>query len=360
MYRPSDYAYHLPLERIAQHPLKNRDQARLLTLERKSGALAHGRIADLPARLQPGDVLVINDTRVIPGRLFGRKPTGGRVEVLIIGLPDAADAGGPGSYTTVCECLIRAAKRPRPGTALIFEDGLRAEVLADRDAAHRVAFHSAEPLDAVISRIGKVPLPPYILRETPAGVDSADAATYQTVYAARNGAIAAPTAGLHFTPDLLDRIRARGVHIARITLHVGYGTFVPVRVPDIREHRMHAEWFEISPESAGIINQARDAGGRVIAVGTTSVRTLEYAATPEGRVSARRGDCDLFIYPGYRFRVVEGIITNFHLPESTLLMLVSAFAGRENILSAYAIAIENGYRFYSYGDAMFIHPSAQP
>jgi len=339
-----DYDYTLPEHLIAQYPLAERDHSRLLCLDRHSAGLQHRRFRDLPGLLSPGDVLVLNDTRVIPGRLLGRKESGGRIEILIM---DYAQGLSQGTFI----CMIKTSKRPAVGSRLLFEQGLSARVTGYTERVCELAFE-VEPavLEQRLAAGGHVPLPPYIRRrDTPD-----DRHTYQTVYAARSGAIAAPTAGLHFTEALLSRLAGQGVRIERITLHVGYGTFVPVRVSDIRDHRMHAEWFDLSPETATALNAAKAEGGRITAVGTTCVRTLEYCTHSNGEIEARSGACDLFIYPGYHFRAVGAMITNFHLPKSTLMMLVSAFAGREAILNAYAEAIRQEYRFFSYGDAMVI------
>ncbi len=355
MFHLDDYDYSLPAERIAQQPADRRDHSRLLVLDRAGGRLAHRHFHDITGYLRSGDVLVVNDTRVVCGRLVGRKPTGGRVELLILDYAEALKHQAAGG-APVARCLVKAAKPTRPGARLDFDQGLSAEVLAAENGMLTVRFDGAEDFEALVESIGHVPLPPYIRRPDAGGeeIAAADRRTYQTVYAARNGAVAAPTAGLHFTDALLDEIRRLGVHIVPITLHVGYGTFLPVRVDDIREHRMHAERFCIPPETARQVNAAKAEGRRVIATGTTCVRTLEFCAAASGRLTAGEGDCDLFIYPGYRFKVVDAMITNFHLPRSTLLMLVSAFAGREAVLGAYRAAIENDYRFYSYGDGMMI------
>jgi len=352
MFSLNDYDYSLPPERIAQHPASNRDQARLMVMNRHTGALRHQRFDDLPALLAPGDLLVVNNTRVVPVRLFGRKATGGKVEILILDYP-----GGLRRLETegafVSECLVKASKKPAPGTRLLFGDDLAAEILASDEERHVLKFTSRESFTTVLERIGVMPLPPYIKRPDPTATP-ADRADYQTVYAAENGAVAAPTAGLHFTPELMKALENRGITVAALTLHVGYGTFVPVRVDDIRHHRMHAEYCRVPPQVAETVNRQRARGGRIVAVGTTSVRTLEYAAAPDGRLRPMEGANDLFIYPGYRFRVVDAMITNFHLPQSTLLMLVSAFAGRDPILRAYREAIRERYRFFSYGDGMLI------
>jgi len=352
MYTLDDYDYELPEKLIAQTPAPTRDQSRLLHLNRAADEVAHRHFRDVADLLRPADVLVINNTRVIPGRLHGRKATGGKVELLI--LDYGQPSGAPDDdYRRTYHCLIKASKQAGAGTRLFFCQGLTAEVQDFTDGIYRVAFTSPEPFDGVLQRVGRMPLPPYIKRDadTP---DAQDRRRYQTVYACEQGAIAAPTAGLHFTDDILASIEARGVTVAAVTLHVGYGTFVPVRVEDIREHRMHEEWFSISGATAEIVTRAKAEGRRVVAVGTTSVRTLEYAAGANGQVSPGSGRCDLFIYPGYSFKMVDAMITNFHLPRSTLLMLVSAFAGRERMLDVYKEAVNEKYRFFSYGDAMMI------
>lgn len=351
MYLLDDYHYALPDALIAQHPAPQRENSRLLALERRSGNISHHHFIDICNFLAPGDILVINNTSVVPARLTGRKKTGGKVELLIIDYADSSEGKYPPGKRT-CQCLIKAAKRPLPGALIDFDDTLVAEVITFHEGIFTVEFSFEGEFEPLLYRIGKVPLPHYIKRDGAAGAD--DMHTYQTVYASEKGAAAAPTAGLHFSEALLERIKHKGVHIAPITLHVGYGTFVPVRVNDIREHRMHAESYNISPESAEAINQVKASGGRVVAVGTTSVRTLEYAADNRGQIHPGRGRSNLFIYPGYRFAAVDAMITNFHLPQSTLLMLVSAFAGREKVLAAYNEAVRQQYRFFSYGDAMFI------
>jgi len=351
MYLLDDYHYALPDALIAQHPAPQRENSRLLALERRSGNISHHHFIDICNFLAPGDILVINNTSVVPARLTGRKKTGGKVELLIIDYADSSEGKYPPGKRT-CQCLIKAAKRPLPGALIDFDDTLVAEVITFHEGIFTVEFSFEGEFEPLLYRIGKVPLPHYIKRDGAAGAD--DMHTYQTVYASEKGAAAAPTAGLHFSEALLERIKHKGVHIAPITLHVGYGTFVPVRVNDIREHRMHAESYNISPESAEAINQVKASGGRVVAVGTTSVRTLEYAADNRGQIHPGRGRSNLFIYPGYRFVAVDAMITNFHLPQSTLLMLVSAFAGREKVLAAYNEAVRQQYRFFSYGDAMFI------
>lgn len=352
MYSLIDYNYDLPEEFIAQEPVEKRDASKLLFLHRETGRMSHHLFYEICDFLRPSDVLVINNTEVIPGRLFGNKATGGKVELLILdyagGTVKRADSG-----EFVCECLIKASKRPKPGALLIFDQELKAEVLDVRNGYFNVRFLYDGDFETLLYRIGNVPLPPYIKRN---GNDSIcdDKRSYQTVYARQKGAIAAPTAGLHFSESLIEKTKAMGVKTAEITLHVGYGTFLPVRETDIRDHMIHSEQFYIPEKSAELINTAKDQGGRIVAVGTTSVRTLEYASDKNGLVVSGGGNCDLFIYPGYRFKVIDAMITNFHLPESTLLMLVSAFAGREHILNTYKEAINKSYRFYSYGDAMVI------
>jgi len=353
MYALSDYNYPLPLELIAQKPAERRDHSNLLVMERKTAMLSHHRFDALVNFLSPGDVLVVNNTAVIPGRLLGKKDTGGRIEILICGFNGNRHPRTI-SEDLVCECLVKAAKPPGKGSLFYFDEGLTAKVIERRNGTYFVRFCTEGDFETLLDRIGKVPLPPYIRRSAELEPPCDDRAAYQTVYASEKGAIAAPTAGLHFTPELLERLKAKGIAVVSITLHVGYGTFLPVRVEDIRCHQMHSEAYSISGQAADQINSARSAGHRVIAVGTTCVRTLEYVSDSGGHVRAGSDCCDLFIYPGYRFKAVDAMITNFHLPKSTLLMLVSAFAGREKVLHAYEEAIKRKYRFYSYGDAMLI------
>jgi S-adenosylmethionine:tRNA ribosyltransferase-isomerase len=346
VYSISDYDYELPAEFIAQVPADRRERSRLLRLDRRSGALSHHRFDELLSLLVPGDLLVVNDTAVVPARLDGRKASGGKVEVFLLDYT----GGLRQKNRFTCDCLVRASKPVRQGTLIHFGEGWSGRVTDKVEEICRVEFSGPAEIDALLDRLGHVPLPPYIRRADQA----ADRTSYQTVYAAVRGAVAAPTAGLHFTSRLLEEIRAKGVGVAPITLHVGYGTFAPVRAADIRSHRIHVERYTLPAATAAAVNAARAEGRRVVAVGTTVVRTLEYAAGPGGRVRDGSGRCDLFIYPGYRFKAVSAMLTNFHLPRSTLLMLVSAFAGREAVLSAYREAIDAGYRFYSYGDAMLI------
>ena len=337
--RRSDFHYDLPGELIAQHPLPERTASRLLVLDGRSGALADRRFADIEALLAPGDLLVLNDTRVIPARLHGRKATGGRVEVLVERIT--------GEHEALAH--VRASKAPRQGMRLLLEGDIVAEVAGREDDLFRLRFAGKEALVDLLERHGHMPLPPYIARAD----ETADRERYQTVFAARPGAVAAPTAGLHFDEDLLARLAGKGVEQARVTLHVGAGTFQPVRAERIEDHRMHAEYLEVSAEVCERIEATRARGGRVVAVGTTVVRSLETAAAG-GELRPYRGETRLFITPGFEFRVVDVLVTNFHLPESTLLMLVCAFGGYENVMRAYRHAVEEGYRFFSYGDAMFV------
>lgn len=353
MYALSDYNYQLPVELIAQKPVDRRDQSNLLVLDRATEKMSHHRFSALDNFFKSGDVLVVNDTAVIPGRLEGKKDTGGKVEVLICGfdgncmLPKIKE-------DLVYECLVKAAKPPRTGSLFYFDEGLTAKVIERGNGTYFIRFYTDHDFEMLLDRIGKVPLPPYIRRSPELKPPCDDRVAYQTVYASEKGAVAAPTAGLHFTAELLQRLKAKGIAVVAITLHVGYGTFLPVRAQDIRSHQMHSEAYSITRQAADKINSVRAAGHRVVAVGTTCVRTLEHASASGGHVQPGKGCCDLFIYPGYRFKAVDAMITNFHLPKSTLLMLVSAFAGREKVLNAYEEAIKRKYRFYSYGDAMLI------
>jgi S-adenosylmethionine:tRNA ribosyltransferase-isomerase len=346
--RPEDFDYELPGDRIAQHPAPRRDDSKLLVLDRHRGDVEHARFRDLATRFRPDDLLVFNDTRVVPCRLIGSKETGGRVELLLLE-PVAA----PGQGET-WRCLLQVARKPAVGSRLRFGDTAQAVVLGRDEEGWTVRFDTAgEDLPALLDRIGRMPLPPYIRRDD-SDPDAPDRERYQTVYARDPGAVAAPTAGLHFTKELLSTLSDAGVRTARVTLHVGAGTFLPVRVERVEDHRMHSEKFDLPEETVEAIHATRERGGRVVAVGTTVVRTLEGSAGEDGALRAGRGSCDLFIYPGYRFRVVDAMITNFHLPRSTLLMLVCAFAGRRAVLAAYHEALRAGYRFYSYGDAMLV------
>lgn len=348
----SEFDYDLPEQLIAQKPLRERDQSRLLLLNRNTGKLFHHRFCDIYDFLLPGDVLVINNTQVIPGRLLGKKASGGNVEVLLLGYEKGhTGSAEPGVF--ICDCLVKASKPSKPGTRLFFDKRLTGEILSGQQGIYTIRFTFEGDFESLLYRIGQVPLPPYIRRPR-ADNEIEDKYAYQTVYASEKGAIAAPTAGLHFTRLLLDNLQKKSVKIAPITLHVGYGTFSPVRAADIRDHRLHSEPYYISRKSADMINTSKEAGARIIAVGTTCVRTLEYAVNDHGATVPGRGECDLFIYPGYAFKMIDGMITNFHLPKSSLLMLVSAFAGLDRLMAAYREAIEHEYRFYSYGDAMLI------
>jgi len=336
----SEFHFDLPEELIALHPPENRTDSRLLHLDRKSGQISHRYFPDLLDLLHPNDLMVFNNTRVIAARIFGQKETGGKVEILLERVLDELRA----------LAQIRASKSPKPGGTLLIPtpEGESSAVVEGREDDFFI-LKFAEPVIAVSEKAGHMPLPPYIKRED----ESSDFDRYQTVYGEKEGAVAAPTAGLHFDEPLLEAIKAKGVDIAKVTLHVGAGTFQPVRTSVIEEHKMHAEYLEVSEAVCNQVNACRERGGRVIAVGTTSVRCLETAAQ-SGEIRPYTGDTRIFIYPGYEFRAVDGLITNFHLPESTLIMLVSAFAGRENILEAYRSAVKENYRFFSYGDAMFI------
>lgn len=336
-----DFYYELPRELIAQDPLEDRSGSRLLVLNRSTGETEHHIFREIREYLRPGDCLVVNDTKVIPARLIGsREGTGAKIEVLL--LKRRAD--------DVWETLVKPGKKARPGVRLCFGDGLlRGEVLEVVEDGNRLIRFTYEGIfEEILDRLGQMPLPPYITHQLK------DRNRYQTVYAKHDGSAAAPTAGLHFTPELLDEIRKKGVQIAHVTLHVGLGTFRPVKVEAIEDYHMHSEFYVVEEEQARIINETRAGGGRIIAVGTTSCRTLESAADEDGVLRAGSGWTDIFIYPGYEFRLTDCLITNFHLPESTLLMLVSALAGRERILKAYEAAVKERYRFFSFGDAMFI------
>jgi len=337
--RRSDFHFDLPSGLIAQVPAAQRSASRLLVLDGADGTTADRGFQDLPALLRAGDLLVFNDTRVIPARLFGRKESGGQVEVLVERILEGDRA----------LAHVRASKSPKPGSRLWLEEAITVEVLGRRDTLFELAF--PDTVLPLLERHGHLPLPPYI--ERAAGVE--DAERYQTVFARRQGAVAAPTAGLHFDDAMLEHLRAMGVEMAYVTLHVGAGTFQPVRADDLHDHRMHSEYLEVPEATCAAVAAARARGGRVVAVGTTVVRSLESAAR-SGELRPYAGETDIFIYPGYRFRVVDALVTNFHLPESTLLMLVCAFAGYENTMAAYRHAVAQGYRFFSYGDAMFVLP----
>lgn len=345
-----DFDYHLPEKLIAQAPAETRDQSRLMVLDRTHRTVAHHRFSDIETLLKPSDLLVVNNTKVFPARLLGRKETGGKAEVLLLGYPDTNNNGN----NLTCECLIKTSKRPKEGTIIVFDESMYGEVNRVVDSRAEITFHFKGDFDRALQRLGHIPLPPYIKRNGGGASPCDDSKRYQTVYADKTGAVAAPTAGLHFSADLINRVKNKGTEFVHITLHVGYGTFLPVRVKNIRDHKMHSEWYEISEDAAQKINDAKSDGKRIIAVGTTSVRALEYAADGKGRVCPGAGECDLFISAGYRFKVVQAMITNFHLPRTTLIMLASAFAGREFLLESYQIAVQSGYRFYSYGDGTLI------
>ncbi len=339
--KTSDFYYDLPAELIAQDPLEDRASSRLLCLDRATGRWEHHVFREILDFLNPGDCLVINNTKVIPARLYGvREETGAKIEVLLLKRREER----------VWETLVKPGKKARPGTKLTFGGGLlTGEVTDVVEEGNRLIRFSYEGIfEEILDKLGQMPLPPYITHELK------DKNRYQTVYAEHDGSAAAPTAGLHFTPELLEQIRGKGVRIAHVTLHVGLGTFRPVKVENVAEHHMHSEFYFIEEDQAELINRTKAEGGRVIAVGTTSCRTLESAAGEDGVLKASSGWTDIFIYPGYRFKIMDGLITNFHLPESTLLMLVSAFAGKEHVMAAYEEAVRERYRFFSFGDAMFI------
>ncbi len=344
-YLLEDYDYSLPDNQIALYPAESRSGSRLMILSKNGGRPVHGLFSDLVDWLNPGDCLVLNRSRVFPARLRGRKPTGGRVELFLLEFPTQLEEG-----MAVAPVLYRSSKPIRSGQTIRCGDILELKVLSTDNGTGRVRLCFNGELESVLAACGEVPLPPYIKRAQ----NSEDRLRYQTVYARDLGSVAAPTAGLHFTHELLERIAEKGVSMAWITLHVGYGTFAPVRVRDIRRHRIHSEWIEVCQDAARKILKTKARGHRVVAVGTTSVRAVEFVAQHCGSLEAFKGQCDLYIRPGYEFKVIDAMLTNFHLPKSSLLILVSAFAGRERILAAYKEAISIGYRFYSYGDAMLI------
>ncbi|MDD6481952.1 MAG: tRNA preQ1(34) S-adenosylmethionine ribosyltransferase-isomerase QueA [Lachnospiraceae bacterium] len=336
-----DFDYELPEELIAQDPLEDRSASRLMVLDRKTGEVEHRHFKDITEYLKPGDCLVINNTKVIPARLFGAKEeTNAKIEVLLLKRKE----------NDIWETLVKPGKKAKKGTKIIFGDGLLTGEVVDvvEEGNRLIQFHYDGIFEEILDQLGQMPLPPYITHQLK------DKNRYQTVYAKYDGSAAAPTAGLHFTKELLEEVRAMGVDIAEVTLHVGLGTFRPVKVENVLEHHMHSEYYMISKEAADKINQAKQSGHRVIAVGTTSTRTLEAAADENGVLHETSGWTDIFIYPGYEFKVIDALITNFHLPQSTLVMLVSALAGREHVLHAYEIAVQEKYRFFSFGDAMLI------
>ena len=339
--KTSDYYYELPQELIAQDPLEDRSSSRLMVLDKETGAVSHHVFREITSFLNPGDCLVLNNTKVIPARLMGvREETGGAVEVLLL----KRHAGD------VWECLVKPGKKARPGTRLVFGEGLLHAQVEDvvEDGNRLIRFFYDGIWEEVLDRLGEMPLPPYITHKLQ------DKNRYQTVYAKFEGSAAAPTAGLHFTPELLKEIQDMGVDLAYVTLHVGLGTFRPVKVENVKEHHMHSEYYQVSAEAAEKINRAKKNGHRVICVGTTSCRTVESACDENGHLEECCDNTDIFIYPGYRFKVLDALITNFHLPESTLVMLVSALAGREHVLAAYEEAVKEKYRFFSFGDAMLV------
>lgn len=349
MFDTEDYNYQLPLRLIAQVPASKRDRSRLLRVNRSKSMLSEHSFFDLPDLLRPGDLLVLNDTRVVPARLFGQKESGGRVEVLVLG------RGTSGEDPNVRWCLVKSSKRPKEGSVLRFSSGVTGEVeeLAE-DGLVKLSFKGDKTVDALMEEEGRMPLPPYIKRGERDIYAQLDRERYQTVFSRCKGAVAAPTAGLHFTENLIERLKEARIEVTYLTLTVGHGTFRPVRVRDIRKHRLGSELFHISPETAATINEHKRQGTRVIAVGTTVVRALEAVSAADGRLYPGEGETDLLITPGFPFRAIDGLITNFHLPKSSLLFLVSAFAGMELIRNAYAFAVDREYRFFSYGDAMLI------
>ena len=341
--KTSDFYYDLPKELIAQDPLEDRSSSRLLHLSMKDGSIEHRHFTDILDYLKAGDCLVINDTRVIPARLYGHKEgTGALIEILLL----------KRKKDDIWECLVKPGKKARPGVKITFGNGiLTGEILDIVEEGNRlIQFHYEGIFEEILDQLGEMPLPPYITHKLQ------DKNRYQTVYAKHDGSAAAPTAGLHFTEELLKKVQEKGVNIAHVTLHVGLGTFRPVKVDDVEQHHMHSEFYIVEEDQAELINRTKKQGGRVIAVGTTSCRTLESAADENGVIQAGNGWTEIFIYPGYRFKMIDGLITNFHLPESTLMMLVSALAGKERIMAAYEEAVKERYRFFSFGDAMFIDP----
>ena len=340
--RIEEFDYHLPPSLIAQYPSPQRGETSLMILHRRTGVIEHQAFRDIFEYLNPGDLLVMNNTRVLPARLIGKKETGGRIEMLLI----PSWNGTKGEW----EALIKGSGKVKRGARIQFEQGLGGEVEEVKDGKGKIRFSCQGEVVDILKKIGHIPLPPYIKRED----EPLDRDRYQTIFAERDGSIAAPTAGLHFTPSLLQSLKDKGVHTTTITLHIGIGTFAPVKVRDIEDHKMEAEWIEISEETAREIEETKTRGGKIIAVGTTTTRALESFSDGNGGVRPGKGMTSLFIYPPYRFRVIDGLVTNFHLPKSTLIMLVSAFAGKELLMKAYQEAIDRKYRFYSYGDAMLI------
>lgn len=339
--KTSDFYYDLPQQLIAQDPLEDRSASRLMVLDKKTGKIQHHIFKEIVNYLNPGDCLVINDTKVIPARLYGAKVgTDAKIEVLLLKRKE----------NNIWETLVKPGKKAKIGTKISFGEGLLiGEVVDIVEEGNRLIQFTYEGIfEEILDKLGQMPLPPYITHQLK------DKNRYQTVYAKHDGSAAAPTAGLHFTPELLEEIRAKGVNIAHVTLHVGLGTFRPVKVEDVTQHHMHSEFYVVEEDQAALINETKKKGGKIISVGTTSLRTLESASTEDGILKAGSGWTDIFIYPGYRFKIVDRLITNFHLPESTLIMLVSALAGKEHIMAAYEEAVKDKYRFFSFGDAMFI------
>ena len=337
----SDFNYELPKELIAQDPLEKRSESRLMVLDKETGEVTHKHFYDISEYINEGDCLVINNTRVIPARLYGSKEgTDAAIEILLLKRIDA----------DTWECLTRPGKKARVGTRINFGNGLLVGEIVDivEEGNRLIRFEFDGIFEEILDKLGEMPLPPYITHKLK------DKNRYQTVYAKYDGSAAAPTAGLHFTPELMQELRDKGIKIAEVTLHVGLGTFRPVKVENVLEHHMHSEYYEINEEACDIINSTKENGGKVISVGTTSTRTIESAADEDGHLTPKKGNTDIFIYPGYNFKVIDSLITNFHLPESTLIMLVSALAGRENVLLAYEEAVKEKYRFFSFGDAMLI------
>lgn len=343
--KTSDFYYDLPKELIAQDPLEDRSSSRLLHLSMKDGSVEHRHFTDILDYLKKGDCLVINDTRVIPARLYGHKEeTGALIEILLLKRRE----------NDIWECLVKPGKKARPGARIVFGNGILTGEITDivEEGNRLIQFHYEGIFEEILDQLGEMPLPPYITHKLQ------DKNRYQTVYAKHDGSAAAPTAGLHFTEELLEKVKEKGVNIAHVTLHVGLGTFRPVKVDDVEQHHMHSEFYMVEDDQAKLINDTKKQGGRVISVGTTSCRTLESATDENGILRAGSGWTEIFIYPGYRFKMIDGLITNFHLPESTLMMLVSALAGKERIMAAYEEAVQERYRFFSFGDAMFIDPES--
>ncbi|MBW2659031.1 MAG: tRNA preQ1(34) S-adenosylmethionine ribosyltransferase-isomerase QueA [Deltaproteobacteria bacterium] len=346
------YSYHLPGKMIAQHPADKRDNSKLLVLQTETNRIAHNRFTDITGLIREDDMLVMNDTRVFPARLSGQKETGGKAEVFLLNFPVTE---GEEKGIATATALIKSSKRPKQGSTITINESLSCtvlELLEGGKARLRINYAPSSGLIKILQRSGQVPLPPYINRKKGSTADDID--RYQTVYAEKTGAVAAPTAGLHFTEILLDKIRRQGTHTGYVTLHVGYGTFAPVRVENITEHQIHREYINIPGETVRKIEETRARGGRIWAVGTTTVRALEFSAQQKGGLSAMEGWCSLYIYPGFTFRIIDNLITNFHLPDSSLMFLVSAFCGRKTLINCYEQAIRKDYRFFSYGDAMAV------